>query len=287
MSSSPAGEGQIHWEADQAGLRAQGSDAATFLQGLLACDIGAVRPECASPGALLDVSGRVISDFALALLGEDDWAMLTPPGMAGIILADLGKVAGLYRNLKLTLLDRPRTSMIGAAALPAFVRAAVELPPWAVAHSGDNALMLRWGASDLVEYVGAPPERLGEVEIRDGEDWAAHVAGCGIPSITEPISAKLTAHAMQLLRRGAVSLEKGCYRGQEIVARTEHRGKTKRVLRVLECRSAAVGDAVADASGAKLGLVQQVLKHGIALALVAVDAPLEVSIAGAPAEWLD
>ena len=70
----------------------------------------------------------------------------------------------------------------------------------------------------------------------------------GIPWIDERNSEEFTPHMLNLDRLGAISFSKGCYTGQEIVARTEHLGKSKR--RLMRYRAdrpgIAPGDSVTD-----------------------------------------
>ena len=70
----------------------------------------------------------------------------------------------------------------------------------------------------------------------------------GIAEITPENSEKYTPHMLNLDRLGAISFEKGCYTGQEVVARTENLGQSKR--RLMRYRSdapdVAIGDKLSD-----------------------------------------
>ncbi len=69
----------------------------------------------------------------------------------------------------------------------------------------------------------------------------------GIPSIGRKQSEKFTPHMLNLDLLGAISFDKGCYTGQEIVARTHYKGATKRrMLRFTSAEPLAVGDKVSD-----------------------------------------
>ena len=69
----------------------------------------------------------------------------------------------------------------------------------------------------------------------------------GIPIIGADQSEKFTPHMLNLDLLDAISLDKGCYTGQEIVARTHYRGATKRrMLRFSSAEPVAVGDKVSD-----------------------------------------
>ena len=70
----------------------------------------------------------------------------------------------------------------------------------------------------------------------------------GVPTIDESNSEDHTPHMLNLDKLGAISFTKGCYTGQEIVARTEHLGKSKRRLMRYACEGPGVkvGDKVSD-----------------------------------------
>jgi len=81
------------------------------------------------------------------------------------------------------------------------------------------------------------------IDANDARD-AIHA---GIPSIGRKQSEKFTPHMLNLDLLGAISFDKGCYTGQEIVARTHYKGATKRrMLRFTSAEPLAVGDKVSD-----------------------------------------
>ena len=78
-------------------------------------------------------------------------------------------------------------------------------------------------------------------------DWRLDNLRAGVPEILRAQSEQWTPHMLNLDLLGAVSVDKGCYPGQEIVSRTHYRGKTRR--RCLRFESAVpvdVGDKVSD-----------------------------------------
>jgi folate-binding protein YgfZ len=79
------------------------------------------------------------------------------------------------------------------------------------------------------------------------DDWQVQNLRDGIVEINASQSEKFTPHMLNLDLLGAVSLDKGCYPGQEIVARTHYRGVTKRrCRRFASDRPVAAGDKVSD-----------------------------------------
>lgn len=148
------------------------------------------------------------------------------------------KRLGLYRlraDVQFSAADAARACAVrGKGAMQALEDA--DLLPGA----NCGALACRDGAAavrltdDTVEiYVldGAVAHRgLDNIPALDAESWRAARIRAGQVTIDASNSESFTPHMLSLDRAGAVSFEKGCYTGQEIVARTEHRGRVKRRL---------------------------------------------------------
>lgn len=109
----------------------------------------------------------------------------------------------------------------------------------------------------------------------------------GIPQITAAESEKFTPHMLNLDLLGIVSLDKGCYPGQEIVARTHYRGASKRrCLRFESAEPVSAGDKVSDGSR-DIGEVVNAIGTDL-LAVVPVDAAqTALSIDGAALQKQD
>ena len=79
------------------------------------------------------------------------------------------------------------------------------------------------------------------------DDLRAAKIRAGIPEITEHYSEKFTPHMLNLDLLGAISFEKGCYTGQEVVARTQNLGRSKRrLMRYRTDAALAIGDSLSD-----------------------------------------
>ncbi|MEJ2128053.1 MAG: hypothetical protein P8X81_04320 [Woeseiaceae bacterium] len=108
-------------------------------------------------------------------------------------------------------------------------------------------------SSDIVEQM---VERLTVFRFRSKVEFAIDEGGTvdleslienGYPAITAQQSGKFTPHMLNLDLLGAVSVSKGCYPGQEVVARTHYRGATKRrMLRFESSVPVSAGDKVSD-----------------------------------------
>jgi folate-binding protein YgfZ len=78
------------------------------------------------------------------------------------------------------------------------------------------------------------------------DGWQVALIRAGIPVISGDNSEQYTPHMLNLDRLNAISFDKGCYTGQEVVARTEHLGSSKRRLMRYRCNaeSIKVGDSL-------------------------------------------
>jgi len=90
-------------------------------------------------------------------------------------------------------------------------------------------------------------------------DWTAMRIRAGLADITLENTEKYTPHMLNLDRIGAISFNKGCYTGQEVVARTENLGESKRRLMRYRCDALdiTIGDKLAD-NGRDVGTVVNV-----------------------------
>jgi folate-binding protein YgfZ len=148
------------------------------------------------------------------------------------------------------------------------------------------------GRERCVEVFGsARAFEILNLDLQQGVDdagWQATLVEAGVPHIEGATSEKFTAHMLNLYLLGAISLDKGCYAGQEVIARTEHLGRPKRrLLRYrLESGTAASGDRLEDA-GRDAGEVVNAAGPEL-LAVVSLDlAGKPLSLAGRAAAALD
>jgi folate-binding protein YgfZ len=105
--------------------------------------------------------------------------------------------------------------------------------------------MFRFRSKVELETAAASPDDLGIPGSTD--DWLLENLRAGIPEVWQAQSEEFTPHMLNLDLIGAVSFDKGCFPGQEIVARTHYRGSSKRRTHRFEsAEPVAAGDKVAD-----------------------------------------
>ena len=224
-------------------LEMSGEDRVRFLQGLVTCDVAALSPGEGTYGFITSRRGQVLADLRLLALEDRLWLEL-PAGRAGAIAEHLGgfKIAD---RVEIGPLDRVPLTVAGPRAAAAVAEAAGEDPPAADrAHraariGGEEVRLARralvgvdafdlWVAPDGAARVwealvdaGAVPAGFTALETlrveRGIPRWGAEIGPETLPQETG-------------LEEAAVSFTKGCYLGQEIVARIHYRGGVNRGL---------------------------------------------------------
>lgn len=226
-------------------LRASGGDWRKMLQGQTTCDVTAVTPDQSVPGALCTPKGRVIANFHL-LQDGDDALIITQRSAVPALLATLGKFAPFFK-VKLEQTEQP---LLATLTHPESVTAMLTTRCGDAEASSDctttPGLVMSWRHGQTV--VISPQQLLLTLEdpqqawqqlcevaslagtatatladIRDGQAW-----------VTAATSDEFLPQMLALHRTGAVSFKKGCYTGQEVVARMQYLGTLKRNLYRIE-----------------------------------------------------
>jgi tRNA-modifying protein YgfZ len=207
LSASPSTpvEGRLEgWSAAHAG----GPEAAAFLQSQLSSDVQSLQVGQSQWSAWLNPKGRVIALILLLRSEEQSFELLLPDHPADSLVPQLSR-----------FILRSKARL--AASAPTRFEAGIGTPPpaGALRLGGEVERWLRWQSLT----APAPEERVIDAE------WRLQDILCGLPRLG-PEGGTHTAHMLGLDRLGAISLSKGCYPGQEIVARTHYLGQSKRGL---------------------------------------------------------
>ena len=255
---------------DRGVIRVAGEDARPFLQNLVTNDMDAVTPEQAGYGALLTPQGKIICDFLVVAVPDDEGGgfLLDTPLLQ---TADLMKRLKLYKlRAKVTLDDLTEATAVIAATdggtLPAdagLVYADPRLP-----GLGQRALIDRNSAA--------------EIATADMQDWHARRIALGIPDGGRDFAyGDAFPHEALLDQTGGVSFRKGCYIGQEVVSRMQHRGTARtRIVPIVFTEGLVTEMGVeATAGGKTLGRVGS-CANGRGLALLRLDRVADALAAG-------
>lgn len=214
-------------------LAVRGSDAGKFLQGQLTCNINYLSQEHASLGARCMVKGRMQSSFRILPEGNG-YLLAMASELLDAQLADLKKYAVFS---KATLTDESAAWVRfgltqGDAALNALGLATPTEAGATVRHDGLIAIGVSTGRVEL----WAPAAQADTVRqtlathLTEGSlnDWLLGQIRAGIGQVMSPTRELFIPQMINLQAVDGVSFKKGCYTGQEIVARMQYLGKLKR-----------------------------------------------------------
>ncbi len=193
-------------------LQVCGPDAAGFLQGLITTDVESLPEGLAKPGALLTPQGKIMFDFLISRKA-DGFALET--GMA--------QRDGLVRRLSLYRLRANvaivASPMTGTSVFQCEIAGAVKDHRFAVAGQSLWRLEGRHGAESTPFYTAL---RISAGIAESGYDYAL---------------SDIFPHDALMDLNGSVSFKKGCYVGQEVVSRMQHRATARRRVVIVSCRS--------------------------------------------------
>jgi len=211
---------------DQGLIRAAGEDAANFLHNLLTNDINHIPADGARHAGMCTAKGRMIASFLIWREGEDYLLQLSAD-ILPVILKKLSMYV-LRSKVKLTDISAERSiiGVVGATGLSA------QLAPMATAPF-EGGTLVRLDDERCILTIPADKATSVTATLGVAADLAAwHRAEIehGIPRIVAATQEAFVPQMVnyELAAVGGVSFQKGCYPGQEIVARTQYLGKIKR-----------------------------------------------------------
>lgn len=252
-----------------------GVDAAAFAQAQFMNDVAGLEPGRWQWNGWLTPKGRVIALFALLRVEAQVLWLVLPDADVDAFATDLKRF--VFRS-KVKVTVREDLAARGAFRLPRTSRAD------ALEAIGDGAFELDFGAPGAPRTltIDAVTSEAGDEDAPVAE-WLRYDLEHGLPRLPASQATQWTPQQLSLARLAAFSVRKGCYPGQEIVARTHFLGKAKRGLVLLESGSPLeVGAEVSDGE-TTLGPVistASTADHHLALAVVALDRAQPASRAG-------
>lgn len=232
--------GGVAWLAELAAVRFTGPDVRKFLQGYLTCDTGDFQPGILTPAALCNLKGRVVMN-GWCTVEDQDVLLILHRSLAD----DLGIFLRAYLMFSKTRLTRLEALVFGALDL-------AEQAPGLVMDPRRRLILC--GDVDEAQRLWESTPHLAE------EAWLEALTADRIPLVSKPVSEMFLPQMLNLESLGAIDFAKGCYLGQEVVARAQHRGQVKRRLAQLTWHGnapPAVGAEIVDGSQRPVGVVVQ------------------------------
>jgi folate-binding protein YgfZ len=270
-------------------LLIQGSDSLKFLQGQTTCDTNRVDHEHAVLGAYCNPQGRMCCDFLLAEIGQDLFALR----MRKDIITRSAEVFGKYIIFSKATLssddsDWSVLAFWGADARESLLAIVPAVPDAKLGTvTADNYTLVQIDESgtrfECYLKASAPTELVEKFKnaapSATEEHWHALQINAGIGRIERNTSETFIPQMLNYDITGHVNFTKGCYTGQEVVARLHYRGKTKRRAYVASLPSGELAEAGAALfSGESTKSVGNIVNtaldsHGKQMALIVATAP--------------
>lgn len=200
---------------DYTHIQISGADAAKLLQGQLTCDINKITQKNGLFGAHCNPQGRILYLFYLSQI-NDHYYVTLPKNMLEIAFNALKKYAVFF---KVTLSKVDDWVTMGYQQsdelIPIHFSSKITLP-------SKTGRFIALFAKEEINKI--------KLSLNCPKTWQLdNIKDC-IPMIYPETSGKLLPHDLNLPELGAVDFKKGCYTGQEIIARMHYRGKLKNHL---------------------------------------------------------
>lgn len=236
---------------DLGALRLQGADVVKFLQGQLSNDVARLSRTEPLLAGLHNPQGRVVALLRLVSLGSEGILAILPRELASAVSTRLSKY---ILRAKVKIHDASEewrvTGVIGSGEWQ---------PPL---RDQDQAILIdtnpsRWW---IVTAAGDPLEALSSLASLDREAWRAADIAAGLPQVYVRTSEAFVAQMLNLDELGGIAFDKGCYTGQEVIARAHYRGRVKRRIQRFHIPGARLlpGDSGALPDGRTFQVVESV-----------------------------
>ncbi len=225
------------WKSDLSMLgiiRISGADKKDFLQGQLTSDTRNISPEKSQFTSYCTPKGRMIANMRIVQSG-DDWLMILPASRLPVVQKRL-QMFVMRADVQLEDISDTHCCIGVKGDCAAQLAASASLPATSSdCVQSENALIIRVEDNNTRFMVIADTaamqsiwEKLDESEAVDTSVWRLADIHAAIPTVYEETVEAFIPQMTNLQLLDAVSFTKGCYTGQEVVARMQYLGKLKR-----------------------------------------------------------
>ncbi|HEU0061778.1 MAG TPA: folate-binding protein [Hyphomicrobiaceae bacterium] len=256
--------------ADRGIVRVAGADAKKLLQGLITNDMDLLGTKPAIHAALLSPQGKILFEFFVVGAGEA-YLLETAAAQA----ANLSKRLTLYKlRAKVEISDQSANYAVFAlwGAPPAAVPGSIAFSDPRLAQLGTRIIAPNAARAAVAAAPGTRPA--------SAEDWHRHRIQLGVPEAERDYRLGDTfLHEANYDQLSGVSFSKGCFIGQEVASRMQHRGGGRKRIVVVAGTAPLPANAAIKAATVPLGSLGSV-DGSRGLALVRLDRAAEALAAG-------
>lgn len=253
-------------------IHLSGPDTLTFLQGQCTQDTARLRQNLPIAGGFCNAKGRLISTVQLVLVSDEPTTVMLIGEASGMqaLHEHLKKYAPLFRRMTVDF-DQQHFNLFGIADQPETVLSKT--------RSADDPIsaVMPWGAERTLVCTRSPawPDELADYEPITPEHWRYQDIEEQFLLLDGEQSAVWIPQNVSLDELDGVSFKKGCYTGQEVVARLHYKGQSKkRLFRIKLPTTAPHLNGPVFAADSKIGDIIQFAageQNSIALAVLKVD----------------
>lgn len=217
-------------------VNTSGADCRKYLQGQLTLDLSLLTAHTHALSAHCDAKGKMWSSLRV-FQRANGFSYLLRKSVAASQIAELKKYAVFA---KVTIGEDQTASIYGVSGLSARAMLSAhfhKIPDATSPCVTHDEYSLLWLAEPVERFIvilfssqHSFNEQLATQKVEHDSQWLALDIAAGIPVIEAETSAQLLPQAVNLQALDAISFKKGCYTGQEMVARAKYRGANKRAL---------------------------------------------------------
>ena len=241
-------------------IRAQGDEAAKFLHGQLTQDFALLGPQQGRLAAYLSPKGRMLASFIGCQRSATEVLLVCS---RDLLAATLKRLSMFVLRTKVKLTDASdEFALYGLAGDALISIAGSACPAWSKADFDDQILVHLYPALGQPRGLWIAPQGspAPQGQALDAALWAWGEVRSGVATLSAPLVETFVPQMLNYESVGGVNFKKGCYPGQEVVARSQFRGQLKRRTYLAHSPSAlAVGAEIFTAEDAEqaVGLVVQ------------------------------
>ncbi|MCV2403934.1 hypothetical protein OFY17_13765 [Marinomonas sp. C2222] len=234
-------------------IRVTGNDARKFLQGQITCDINKLAENYSLYGAICSIKGRIVTNFYIAQK-DTDILILMSKDLIEKSIQHLKKYAVFF---KVELVDASHEfSVFAKVSLPTQTSKPTSLPEQLDTNTDpDNGIRITACEYPIrldYQIVSNEKSTLKESNI----DLTAFAILAARPLIRLENSENILPQWLNMQSTGGISFTKGCYTGQEIVARMQYKGKSPKQLAIFACKKGInLTSKITDHQGKELGYI--------------------------------
>ena len=219
-----------HWGV----LRALGPDAASFLQGQLTNDVVSLTTQQVRLAGFCSAKGRLQASFLVWRAGPDELLLACS---ASVLAATLKRLSMFVLRAKCKLNDVSAELMLTGIAGPGVQALMPAAEAWAKLDAPQGALLRLPDVDGVPRCIVAGPAQAVQAGTAALalDAWRALEVRSGIALIEAATVDQFVPQMLNFELVGGVDFQKGCYPGQEIVARSQYRGTIKRRMFLFTC----------------------------------------------------